>query len=214
MGHPFFFSIEKERPWQRLSPASKLIQSEFFIYNICIYIYNIHQYIAPAEKGGPWRSLCRGSALCSLCRDLSGHSLRRARTLRVGTKRSLSRQRCLCRGPALSLSGSASGPVGPGALCRCLALWRRHQLRSACHPGHPPCRPPAPMVRGPPARTCHPSSPAPSLFPGQNPNLTIWFGGKGIVRFAFKYSNTSLAQLKSNRTCTTNANQIGPFQSR
>ena len=23
LGHPFLFSIEKERPWQRLSPASK-----------------------------------------------------------------------------------------------------------------------------------------------------------------------------------------------
>ena len=27
LGHPFFFSIEEELPWQRLSPASKFIQS-------------------------------------------------------------------------------------------------------------------------------------------------------------------------------------------
>ena len=34
LGHPFLFSIEKERPWQRLSPASKLRRSEFFIYDM------------------------------------------------------------------------------------------------------------------------------------------------------------------------------------
>ena len=26
LGHPFIFSIPKERPWQRLSPASKFIK--------------------------------------------------------------------------------------------------------------------------------------------------------------------------------------------
>ena len=45
LDHLFFFSIEKERPWQRLLPASELILSEFFIFNLKLFTS-----IAPAEN--------------------------------------------------------------------------------------------------------------------------------------------------------------------
>ena len=163
LGHPFFFSIKKERPWERLSPASKLIQSECFIY------------------------LCRAPPL-SRCLCRARRSLCRARALCVGAVALLALStlpdtNCdLHSGPPLppvrsANTRSACHPSGP-----------RPQLRSACYPAgrhrkpnsdphtHPVCGPPAP-IRVPPIRSagpqlrsaCHPSSPARSLFPGENP---------------------------------------------
>ena len=120
---------------------------------------------SPAFCVGPRRSLCR----CSLSVSGSGarpHSLCRA-------------PRSLCRAPPLSL---CAGPR------RCSAHAVRGggpQLRSACHSfslagpircAGPPADPrvsssdPYAGSRGPQLRpACHPSSPARSLFPGENP---------------------------------------------
>ena len=157
---------------KRLPPASKFfIPSEFLI---CIYIEreggrekditNIEfTSIAPAEVAnqlrcrtpisvGAWRSL----AFCVVPPRFLCPS-----ALCVGPRRSL------CRGPALSVSG-------PGALCVGARL-------SLCRP----CRAPALSVSGPSAlcvapkafiwsagpqlrSACRPSSPARSLFQGEN----------------------------------------------
>ena len=108
VGHPFFLSIEKERPWQRLSKASKHIQSEFFI----------HVCRAPPLS----RCLCRAQAL-----SVSGPGPAARCQGPAGPRRSL------CRGPALFVSrpGAVSGP---GALC---VRARRSVSGSVLGPGGP-----------------------------------------------------------------------------
>ena len=140
---------------------------------------------------GARRSLCRARALSvsgrarrSLCRaGLSRRSpcraLLRASLLRSAadppnpSSDSRATSRAL-RGPQLPSPSNVPGPRAP-------------QLGSACHPAQncvpairprppaPPSRPSAGPIRVPPIRSagpaCHPSSPARSLSPGENPTL-------------------------------------------
>ena len=139
LDHPFLFSIEKERPWQRPSPASKFIQSScqgFGIKNSnmkcnlkaklqTVFVSRLaltNEFRAPVVSVSEANALCLGPALsvsgpgAALCRApaLSGRLCVGPGALCVGPRPSLPR-RCLCHGSALSVSGPAL--CVPGALC-------------------------------------------------------------------------------------------------
>ena len=118
LGHPFFVSIEKERQWQLLLPASKFKQSSrqsFWIskhemvageLNCKLFSACTHKRVSSSGAlcVGARRSLCR--ARRSLAVSVFG--ARRARC--VGPRalcRCVGPRRSLCRGPALSMSGPA-----------------------------------------------------------------------------------------------------------
>ena len=185
LGHPCFFSIEKERPWQRLSPASKFIQSSCHGFSTqklkhemvtgkqsCKLFLSagLHSPKSVESSGGlcvgAQRSLCRGSD--ALCRG-PALSVSEPGGLCVGARRSLRRARhCLCGGPALFIVS------GFGGLCRAPAL------RSACHQSGPAG--PSSDPRTHPAATLAQIR-VPPFFQERTPNLTVW----GIQRNKYIY---------------------------
>ena len=149
LGHPFIFSIEKERPWQRLSPRP---ESRIGHRRSLSLRVGPRRFLCRGPTLSVWapRSLCRAPALCqasalsvsgpgALCRAsalLSGPgapcsgpgSLGRGSVWGFGGSGALcvESRRSLCRASALSGSGPNTLSVGPGALCvgarRC-SLW-------------------------------------------------------------------------------------------
>ena len=192
VGHPFFLSIQKERPWQRLSQASKHVPSEFFI----------HLCRAPPLS----RCLCRAQALSV---SGPGPAARAQGSLFVSWPGGASAVSALSvsgpgalrvPGPALSVSGSVLGTGGPlPTLCLSLspavsasgpgpfgALQRSlcpRSLRQA------PQRFPDAFCVGPPWSLCRPSA----LYVGARRSLcqarrslcggsAIWFSVSGALR--------------------------------
>ena len=151
LGHPLFFSIEKEWPWQRMSPASKFMQSS------CqgVRIQKLKHEMVTGKQN------------CKLFSSAGLHS-----------QKSVELRWPLCRGPTLSASGS--GALRP-SLCRpALSVFLIPPApMHVPHPASGPTGPhatPYPVSRrathlgtGQLRSACHPSSPARSLFPRENP---------------------------------------------
>ena len=193
LGHPFFFSIEKERPWQRLSPASKHIQSEFFIHlcrapplSGCLCWAPALSVSGPgALCVGAWRSLCRGLALsvsgpgalcvrpwCSLCRALA-LSVSGPGALCVGPVLSVSGPGALCRAVVLSVSGPGTLVSGPAS--NSLALWARARSSDPGlhqHLTHPLRDPQLRSTSGPFPRSGRLSVCGPHTHPACSPRAT------------------------------------------
>ena len=148
LNHPFFCSIEEELPWQRLSPASKFIQSSCQSFGIQKLK---HEVVTGKQNCKLFSSAgLRPQTNVELQRPVGApHSLCRAPTLCVGAQRSL------CRGPALLCVGLPT-PIHVPPPMRGPRLLRVP----------PPIRPA--RLCGPPApRATHPAPRAPSYGPAQ-----------------------------------------------